>query len=168
MQIRAVTAAARCNSVREHRDDFVEFFSREVAIGIGAPHEREQIVFLPFLRRTLGHNLLRQNVERTFGNHDAVQLAEPYGTHKRRAFQQFVARGCEEASLGNRSAPVSGASDSLQTSANRSRRADLADQVHRADVDSQFQRRRRDQRANFAGLQLAFRPPAFAAATRLP
>ena len=40
---------------------------------------------------------------------------------------------------------------------NRTRRADLADQVHGADVDSQFERSRRDQHASFARFQFPLR-----------
>ena len=50
---------------------------------------------------------------------------------------------------------MTGAADALQRHRNRARRIDLANQVDVADIDSEFQRSRRHQQANFAVLQLA-------------
>ena len=50
---------------------------------------------------------------------------------------------------------MAGAADALQGDGNRARRADLADQVHGADVDAEFERGGGDQHAHFAGLELA-------------
>ena len=68
------------------------------------------------------------------------------------------------AALRQRAHPVAGAPDALQRDRDRARRADLAHQVHRADVDAQFERRRRHHRAQFAGFQPLLRPPAAARA----
>ena len=48
---------------------------------------------------------------------------------------------------------MSRAADALQKSADRSRRAELANQFDIADIDTQFQRRRGDQHAQFAAFQ---------------
>ena len=69
---------------------------------------------------------------------------------QRGAFDQLVARGGEEAALGQRTHPVAGAADALQRDCDGARRADLADQVHRADVDSQFERSGGHHGAQFA------------------
>ena len=58
--------------------------------------------------------------------------------------------------FGQRAHPVAGAADALQRHRDRARRADLADQVHRADIDAQFERSRRHHRAQFAVLQPRF------------
>ena len=76
--------------------------------------------------------------------------------HQGRAFDEFVARGGEDASLGNGSAPVSRTAHALQCHGDRSRRTDLADQIDGADVDAEFERSRRHQQAHLAVLQLAF------------
>ena len=41
MEVSAIAAAAGCDAVREHVDDFVEIFSREIAIGVSASNERK-------------------------------------------------------------------------------------------------------------------------------
>ena len=68
---------------------------------------------------------------------------------------QIVARGGEQAALGNGAAPVAGAAHALQRDRNRARRIDLADQVDVADIDAELQRSGRHQQANLAVLQLA-------------
>ena len=74
-EIRAVAAAPRGDAFGEHVDDGVEIGARQSAIGIGAAHQREQIVFLPFLGGAGGDDLLRQDVERRFGNDQAIEFA---------------------------------------------------------------------------------------------
>ena len=72
--------------------------------------------------------------------------------------------------LRHRAHPVPGAADALQRHGNRARRSDLADQVHRADVDAQLERSRRHHRAQLAALQARFgveaQPPREAAVVR--
>jgi hypothetical protein len=84
-----------------------------------------------------------------------IKVALPDGTYRGRTFQQVVARGGKQTALGDRSTPVAGAAHALQSNCNRARRVDLADQIDGADVDAQFERRRRNQQANLAVLQLA-------------
>ena len=61
----------------------------------------------------------------------------------------------KDAALGNRAVPVARAADALPGHGDRARRSDLANQVHRADVDSEFQRGRGHQRPHFARLQFS-------------
>ena len=117
------------------------------------------------LGRARRHNLLRQNVQRRVGNDQAVEIALPDGAHQRCAFQQFVARGGEESSFGNRAAPVAGTSDALQRNRDRPRRTDLHHQVDGADIDSQFQRGGRHQHFDLAFFQLLSPRPGAACAT---
>ena len=49
--------------------------SREDCDRESAAHEREQFIFLPIFRGARGDDLLRQNVQRSFGNLDAVEFA---------------------------------------------------------------------------------------------
>ena len=74
---------------------------------------------------TGGYDLLRQNVQGRFGDHDAIQLALPDRSHERATFEQLIASGDEKTSFGDRPAPVPGTPDSLQRYGNRSRGADL-------------------------------------------
>ena len=59
----------------------------------------------------------------------------------------------EEAAFRQRADPVPRAADALQRDRDRTRRADLADQIHRADIDAQFERRGGDHGPQFAVLQ---------------
>ncbi len=156
MQVGAVAPAARGDAIGKHRDDFVEIVALEIAIRKRAAHEREEIVFLPIFGGAGGHDLLRENVQRSFGNFDAVEFAVADGANQRGAFQKLIARGGEKAAFGNRAAPVAGAADALQRDGNRARRADLADQIDGADINSEFERRGGDERANFAGFEFGF------------
>ena len=83
--------------------------------------------------------------------------------HQSGALQQFVARGGKDAALGNGAVPVAGASDALPGDRDRARRSDLANQIHRADIDSEFERSRGDQSSDFARLQ-----PPFGVEPQLP
>src|SRR5262245_41552809 len=78
--------------------------------------------------------------------------------HECRAFDQLVSRRRKQPALGNarRIHTVSGAADPLKSDCNRAWRADLADKVDRADIDSEFERRSRYDSAEFSILQLLF------------
>ena len=73
--------------------------------------------------------------------------------HERRALDQLVARRDEKTALRLRADPVAGTSDALQRDGDRARRAELHDEVDRADIDAELERSRRDDRAQLAGLQ---------------
>ena len=111
-------------------------FARQVAIGIGAPHALKQRIFVPLFATAHGDHLLRQDVERRGRNVQAIEIALPDGANRRRTFQQVVARGGKQPSLGDRSAPVTGTTYALQRDRNRARRVDLADEIDRTDVDT--------------------------------
>ena len=152
MQIRAVAAAASVDALREHGDDFIEIAALEIAIRVGAPHQCKKIIFAPVLGRASGHNLLRQNVQRILRDADAIEVAAPHGAHQRRTFDQFAARRREDAALRNGPVPMARAADALPRDRDGPGRSDLADQIHGADIDSEFQRCGRHQRFHFTGL----------------
>ena len=102
-----------------------------------------------------GHDLLGQDVERPLGDDQAVELAAADGVHQGRALDQLVAGEREEPPLGEAAQVVAGAADPLQQGGDRARRAELADEVDRADVDPQLQRRRGHQGRELAGLEAA-------------
>ena len=126
--------------------DGVEILARQVAIGPGAAHQREQLVLAPFARADLGDDLLRQHVERLLGDREAIELAAAHAVEQRRAFDQLVARQREQPALGRAADRVAGAADPLQEAGDRARRAELADEVDVADVDAELERGGRDQR----------------------
>ena len=150
---RAAPAAARAEAFRQHGDNSREILARQRAIGPRAADQREQLVLAPFLRRHLGHDLLRQHVERLLQNGEPVELAAADAVDERRAFHQLVAREREQPALGRARDRVPGSPDPLQERRDRARRAELADQVDLADVDAELERGGRHQRLELAVLE---------------
>src|SRR4030081_3624292 len=108
-------------------------------VRICAAHRLEQSILAPVFGSAHRHNLLGQNIHRCFGNFDAVQISLTDGATERGIFDEIVARGGEDAALGNGATPVSSAANALQTDGDRSRRTDLANEVDAANVHSKFE-----------------------------
>ena len=153
MEERAAAPASRRDAVGEHGHDVVEVLAREVAVGVRGAHERVQIVDHPVFRRTGRNELLREDVERRRRQAQPVHLARPDRAHERGALDQFVARRRVQHALRFGADPVAGTPDALQTNRDRARRPDLHDDVDGADVDAEFERRRRDDRSQLAVLE---------------
>ena len=62
-------------------DNGVEVGSVQIAIRIGAPHQREQIVFVPILGGGFRHDLLRQDVERVLAGSQSARV-RPIGSRE--------------------------------------------------------------------------------------
>ncbi len=73
MQVRASSSPARVNAVGEHLDHRVEIFPVQTAVGIGAPAEVEQFVFLPFAGGHRRHDLLGQDIHRGVRHVKAIE-----------------------------------------------------------------------------------------------
>ena len=96
-----------------------------------AAHQIEQLVFADIFRRAHAATICCARISSgLLRNLDAIQFARSDRAHQRGAFDQFIARGDEQAALGQRAHPVPRASDALQRDRDGARRADLADQVH--------------------------------------
>ena len=78
-------------------------------------------------------------------------------TQQRRAFDQLIAAQRENAAFRQTAALVLGATDALQQRGDGARRAELANEINRTDIDPQLQRSRGDERFQFAALQSIFR-----------
>ena len=144
------------DALGEHADHLVEGGAAEVSVGIRAAHEIEQAVqIVPFLRRRsrFGDELLREDVERGLGNADSVEVAGVHRGHERRALDQFVAGGGKEPSFRDGAQPVAGAPHPLEGHRDGARRAELAREVHRADVNPQFERGGGNDGANVSFLE---------------
>ena len=74
IEIRAVTSATCGDALGEHLQNVFEFLTRQIAIRIGAPNHLEQFVLVPLFAAQHGDDLLRQDVERLVGNHDAIEI----------------------------------------------------------------------------------------------
>ncbi len=163
----AAPAAARGESARDHLDDLVVRAAVEIAIRMGSPQQREELVGIPILTRGLGHDLLGEDVERRFEHLDAIELAFLHRPEERRALQQLVTGHREKPPLRRAVDRVSGPPHALQEGRNAPGKAQLTDQVDVPYVDAELERRRRDQRFEVAALEtpLGVEPPLFRHAT---
>src|ERR1700730_16410015 len=132
MQVSGVAAPLAGDAFGEHFDDFVETLPLKIAVRISAADGLEERVFGPVLGRAHRYDLLGENVHRRIWNNDAVQIAKADGANERSVLDKVVARRGEEAALRYRSAPVTRAPDTLQTNRDRTRRADLGDEIDAA------------------------------------
>ena len=156
VQKRAEAAARGRDAVGEHGHDFVEGAALEIAIGVRPANERVQLFDVPLVARTGRDELLRQHVERRGRNAQRVDGAAAHRPDERRAFQQLIAGRGEEPAFGQRAHPVSRAADALEGNGDRARRAELDDEIDRADIDAEFERGRRDHAAQRAFLETVF------------
>jgi hypothetical protein len=125
MQIRAAAAALRGDALGQHLDDRVEMLAIQIAIRIRAAHQR--------VERRLPANRARRTRRRSaapgypgrFAGFPADPIGRANRAHQRRALDQLVARGGEEAALRLRAHPVPGPPDALQRHRDGARRSDL-------------------------------------------
>ena len=120
-----------------------------------ASHHRCDLVDRALLDdRDVGDDLLGEHVERVAQVAGRLDLAvdHPPGDHGR--FEQIAAVLREDRPSRRLADLVAGAADALQSAADRARRLDLDDEVDRAHVDAELERRRGDDRPQLAPLQL--------------
>ena len=149
-------AAAGGVALGDHPHHVVEILPRQAVVRPGAAQPVVEPVFVPFAAGHLGDDLLGQHVQRRRQDAQGVEFAAAHAVQQRRAFDQFVARGREQARLRHAADLVPCPSGALQEGGDRARRAELADQVDVADVDAQLQRRGRHQQLQLAALEPLF------------
>ena len=160
VHVRAAGAAAGLDATGNQFDDLVELGAFELGEGRRAPHEVVQVVGLPLLRAGFGDDLLGEDVERQARELDRVELACTHRGEERGAFDELVARQREQASLRRAGAAVVRPADALEERGDAARRADLAHELHRPDVDTELERRGRDECTQVAGAQPGLDPVA--------
>ena len=153
MEVRAAAAATRGIALGQRLHDRGERGPLEVAERVRAAEPLEQLVLAPFLVRDLGHELLREHVERLCRHRDPVELAPERGIEKCRPVAEIVAREREEPALRHPAHGVARAPHPLQKRRNRARRAELADEIDVADVDPELERCGGDQHLELTALQ---------------
>ena len=154
VQVRPAAAARGRDAVGEHRERrSSKSRALEIAVRIGRAHRRVERVDFPLVLRAGGDDLLREDVERRVGNLERVERAAADRADQRRALEQLVARRREKTPFGLRADPVARAADALQRDRDRARRAELHDEIDRADVDAELERGGRDDRAQLAVLR---------------
>ena len=87
----ATASAPRGEAGRQHGYHRSIVLRLEPPIRIGAPHDREKLLGLPFLRSHLGGDLLRQHVQWLLQDDQAVKLSPPYAVEQRVALDEIVA-----------------------------------------------------------------------------
>src|SRR5262249_23647946 len=85
-----------------------------------------------------GHrdHLLREDVERGFGDLQPIHFGPADGANERRALDELVACSSEEAAFGHGPDPVACPADALEADSDGARGADLADEVDGSDIDA--------------------------------
>ncbi|MCW0461171.1 hypothetical protein NB717_002239 [Xanthomonas sacchari] len=155
MQVTGARPQPRAEAFAEHAQHRVELRARQRRIRPGATHQRVQRVFLPLLAGHLGDELLGEHVQRRIEHAQRIQFAAAHAIQQGRALDQVVARLRKQARLRRAAHRVAGAAGALQERGDRTRRAELADQVDVADVQAQFQRGGGHQHLQLAGLEPA-------------
>ena len=156
VQVGAAHAVAGGVAFGQHAQHGVEAGAFQLRVGLRAAHQIEQFILAPFAAGHFGHDLLRQHVQRRGWDAQGVEFAAPHAVQQRGAFDQVVARGGEQAALGQAADLVARAAHALQQRRDIARRAHLAHQVDVADVDAQLQRRGGDQHLQVAALEALF------------
>jgi len=87
MQIGAAPATAGGVAIGQHLHHLFELGQAEFAVRRRAAQAAIQLVQVPVLATDLGHEMLRQHVERLVRHMDAVQLAAPHRVEQGGAFQ---------------------------------------------------------------------------------
>ena len=108
---------------------------------------------MPLVEGAHGDDLLREDVERVAR---VARLLDQAGEHALRddgGLEQVAAVLREDLAAAGLAHLVAGAADPLQAARDRARRLDLHDEVDRAHVDAELQRRGRDDAPERAGLQ---------------
>ena len=137
----------------QHVEHALEDAAIEVGEGRGPPHHREQLVDRPAVHRHGGDDLLRQHVERIARIARRLDQALVHAARRGGAGDEIAAVLREDQAFAHGADLVAGPADALQPARHRRRRLDLHDQVDRAHVDAELERRRRDQAAQPAFLQ---------------
>jgi hypothetical protein len=137
----------------EHVEHVLELDAREVRERVRAPHERVQVVDRDLLVGADADDLLREHVERAARDLRLLDRAVEHPPRDHRGLEQVGPELREDAAARDRAELVAGAPDALQAARNRLRRLDLDDEVDRAHVDPELERRGRDEARDLTLLQ---------------
>ena len=146
-------APAGLDPVAHEGQHLVEGRPGERAVGVGGRDERVEVVDLPLLGRRLGDDLLGEDVERCHRGLDGVEAPRSHRGQERRALDELVAGERVEPAARRAGAGVVGATHPLEERRDRPGGADLAHELHRADVDPQLERRGGDERLQLTGAE---------------
>src|SRR5206468_860948 len=106
----------------------------------------KELIFIPIFGGSPCDNLLGQDIQRFFGNDEAIELPTTYAMKQCRALHQFITAQGEDAALRQTTVfaclpepwrrLVLSASDALQKAGDGSRGTKLANQIDGTDIDA--------------------------------
>ena len=126
----------------QHVEHALELRARQLAVRVGAPHERLEVVDRPLLHGAHGDDLLGQHVEGVARDARGLDEAVAHAVDDHRALDEVAAVLGEDAAAAGLADLVAGAADALQPARDAARRLDLHHEVDRAHVDAELQRAR--------------------------
>ena len=144
MDIRRAVSSAGAVPIGDHTHHVQKLTVRERRVGVGPPHQLEQLILGPLLCSDLGDDLLCEHVQRLGRNDQPVELAPAHRIEQRGAFDQLVTRQCKNARFRHAADLMTRPPRALQKGRDRSRRAQLAYELDVADVDPELERSGRD------------------------
>ena len=143
-------------AARQHVQHAFEGAPRQFGEGRRAPDRVEEIVDAPLVHGGHRDDLLREDVQRIPGITRRLDRAVVHRLGDRGARDQIAAELGKDHACAHRVDLVPAAADALQSAGHRGRRFDLDDEIDRAHVDAELERRRGDQRAQAAALEQVF------------
>ncbi len=161
MEVCHAPAAPGLDADRDQLDDLLELVPRESPVWPGPRQQAEQLVLghtLVAPGRRLGHDLLGEDVERLLGRTQRIQAPLPDRGQQRGAFNQVVPGGRVHDAAGDTHALVVRPAHPLKERRDAVRRANLAHQLDRPDVDAQLQRGGGHQGSQLTGPQAMLDP----------
>jgi hypothetical protein len=140
-------------AAREHVEHALERGPAQLCERRRAPQRGEQIVDLPLVHRRHRDDLLRRDVERVSRIARRFHRPVVHGPGDGGAGDEIAAELREDHPFADRTDVMSSAPDALQAARDRRRRFDLDDEIDRAHVDPELQRRGGDERPQHARFQ---------------
>ena len=131
----------------------LQFTAGEIAIGVRAADDLQQLCRRPALVERHADDALCQYVGRLLRDGNTVNLPGVGGVHQHRTLDQVVGVKDDEPPFRNSVQRVAGTADALQSFRYGLGRANLHYQVDVPDVDTQLQTGRGDDRVHLAILQ---------------
>src|SRR5262245_1236668 len=150
-------ATLRAETFGERRHNLIDLIAGEVAVRPGRTNELEEFILIPIFRRSCSNDLLREHIQRFFGNGQAVEFGVINTAQQRRALDQLIATQREDSTFRQTAEPMLSPADTLHQCDYRARRAQPANEINRTNINSQLQRSGSDERFQFAALQPVFR-----------
>ncbi len=143
-------------SPRQHVEHAFECAAAELGERRGVPHGVEQAIDRPLIHGHHGDHLLRENVQRIPRVARAFDARLVHGARDCRARDEVAAKLRDDDAAAGFADGVARSADALHAARHRRRRLDLDDEIDRAHVDAELERRSRDEAANLARLQAIF------------